>query len=115
MLMQMYVIFDKKAKIYNKPFYLINDNVALRTANQLVNDVNMECSKSPEDFVMFRIGSYEDTTAKVKPYEKHDVICRFHELVQHHKPFDPIETGLTGDEKYTEEQFQEMKAKLKEA
>lgn len=82
MKMQMYVIYDSKACIYNKPFYLINDQVALRSANDLVIDKTNEIGKHPEDFTMFCIGTYDDESANIKTLEKFDVICRFHELQQ---------------------------------
>lgn len=75
----MYVIFDNKAKIYNKPFFQINDDVALRSAMDLLTDQNTEISRHPHDYIMFKIGTYDDTTAQIQIDELVS-ICRFHEL-----------------------------------
>lgn len=80
MITNIYTIYDTKAKIYNKPFYIINDDVALRTALDLVNDQKSDVSKHPEDFIMYRIGQYEDTTAVFDLNEHADIICHFNQL-----------------------------------
>lgn len=77
--MPMYVIFDSAAGLYNKPFPMQNNDVALRAAQDLVNDPASECSKHPEDFSMWKIGDYDDTTADF-PQHTHELIARFHEL-----------------------------------
>ena len=80
-----YVIFDLKAKLYNAPFFLLNDQVALRTAQQLVEDPKSEVFHHPEDYAMFKIGSYDDQSGIFSP-SQHDVICRFHELPDRNVP-----------------------------
>lgn len=91
MKLQIYVIFDSAAKVYNKPFCQINDAVAVRCCQELVNDPGTDCSRSPHDFSLFNIGTYDDAHAQIKTTDKHNCVCRFHELVKHHKPFEPIE------------------------
>lgn len=80
MITQMFTIYDSKAKIYNKPFFQLNIQVALRTAGDLVKDGTSEVANHPEDFTLFHIGSYDDTTGEIKKNETHMAICRFHEL-----------------------------------
>ena len=80
MITQMYVIFDSKAQCYNKPFSLLNDEVALRAATDLRNSPDTEPNRHPEDFSMFHIGSYDDTTAHFKPADIQNCIIRFHEI-----------------------------------
>ena len=86
----MYVIFDSKAEFYNKPFFMVNDQVAMRTAHTMRADPNIDIFNHPEDFTMFKIGEYDDLTAYVKTYEKFEVICRFHEL-QHEMPLQEMQ------------------------
>ncbi len=76
----MYVVYDSKSECYNKPFCMINDKVALRSAETIVADDNNEISKHPEDYTMFRIGTFEDTTAVLELLAAMEVICRFHQL-----------------------------------
>lgn len=75
----MYVIFDSAAQIYNKPFGQQNDQVAIRGCDMLRNDPNTECYFNPEQFSLFKIGEYEDTTAVFTPQTHHCVI-KFHEI-----------------------------------
>lgn len=91
MINQMYVVYDSKAQIYNKPFYFINHQVAIRAARELLGDPNTEITKHPRDFTMFHIGEYDDETAHVKPSKIMEPIVRFHELaaqleIQNFKP-----------------------------
>lgn len=76
------VIFDNKAKVYNRPFTQINNAVARRTAQDLVNDPNSDCCRNPQDFTMLQIGYYEDTTATITTLDEPETICRFQELPQ---------------------------------
>lgn len=80
MLINAYVIFDKKAAVYNKPFYLLNDEIALRSASDLLQDNNTDIARHPEDFILFKIGTYDDTTAILKQTSSPETICNFHEL-----------------------------------
>lgn len=57
-----YAIFDHKAKIFNRPFYLVNDQVATRTCLDLLADPNTDVAKHPTDFALFKLGTYEDTS-----------------------------------------------------
>lgn len=91
MKLQMFVIFDACAQVYNKPFCQINEQVAVRCCQDLVNDPGTDCSKSPHDYSLFHIGTYDDEHAEIKIADTHKCVCRFHELVKHHKPFAPIE------------------------
>ena len=78
----MYVIYDAKAKFYNRPFCQINDQIALRSAQDLLETPNTDISRNPEDFTMFCVGTYDDETAQIKPFDIQNVICRFHELTR---------------------------------
>lgn len=75
-----YVIFDSAAQIYNKPFYFVNDNVALRAAYDLRADTSTEVSTHPEDFSLWFIGSFDDTTATFELATHKKRLVSFHEL-----------------------------------
>ena len=78
---ELYAIYDSKAEIYNKPFHQPNQAVAMRTATDLANDPNSEIAKNPQDYTMFYLGNYDDTTAQFELCEPKSV-ARFHELKQ---------------------------------
>jgi len=77
---EIFVIYDAKAKLYNKPFYMINKNVALRAAQDLIDDTTTEISKNPQDFTMWHLGTYDDNTAQLTIHEKRECICSFVEI-----------------------------------
>ncbi len=66
MKMQVYSILDAKSGLYAKPFYMINTNMAVRAFGDLCNDKATTISAHPEDYTLYEIGSYEDTTAKLE-------------------------------------------------
>ncbi|AXL14794.1 nonstructural protein [Microviridae sp.] len=66
--------------MYNTPFPYQNDALAMRAARDLANDPNSQCCRSPGDFTLFHIGTYDDNTAEIKPFEKFKVLARFNEL-----------------------------------
>jgi hypothetical protein len=76
----MYVVYDSKAQVYNKPFYFINHQVAIRACRELLSDPNNEISRHPEDFAMFHVGTYDDLHAHIKLAKTQECIVRFHEL-----------------------------------
>lgn len=82
MITNLYVIYDKAANFYNKPFAQINEQIALRSAYDLLEDPRTDVHKSPEDFTMFWLGTYDDETAQIHCHdtEHRKVVCRFHEL-----------------------------------
>ena len=80
MIINVYTIFDVKAQFYNKPFYLANDSVAVRTFSDLANDPQTDVAKHPEDYILFALGTYNDETAKIE-WNEPKTMCRAHELI----------------------------------
>lgn len=80
MKLNIYVIFDAKAKLYNTPFYQLNNAVAHRTAESLVSDPTTDIARNPEDFTLFCLGSYDDNTAEFDLLATPEAIIKFHEL-----------------------------------
>jgi len=62
-----FTLYDSKSKVYAKPFFVINEAVALRAISDLLTDMNTEPAKHPEDFILFAIGEYDDTTGEFVP------------------------------------------------
>lgn len=80
MILNMYVIFDTKAQIYNKPFYFVNQDIAIRACQDLIDAQDNDIAKNPEDFSLFCIGSYDDTDATIELLEAKHHVLSFHEL-----------------------------------
>jgi len=92
-----YVVYDSAAQIYNKPFYLINDQVAMRAAQDLIDDQNTDIARHPEQFSMFKIGIYDDETALFTILDTPINLVRFHELTPKQKQL-PLEGQLDIEE-----------------
>jgi len=84
----MYSIFDAKSKLYSRPFYVINEQVAQRTAIDLVSDPGQPFSQHPEDFTMFEIGTFNDEDCKFDLLPSPRCVVRLHEI-QRSLPLDP--------------------------
>jgi len=76
----MYAIYDEKSKVYNKPFAMINEAVAIRAVKDLTLDTNTEVGRHPMDFSLWELGTYDDETANFVPYETKKLICMAHEI-----------------------------------
>ena len=82
MVINIYVIYDKAANVYNKPFYLHNDAIAERTARELLTGQDSTIRTTPSDFIMFRIGTYDDENCGISTHEPEPIV-RFHEITAH--------------------------------
>ena len=67
-----YTIYDVASGIYMRPFFSQADGQAVRGFKDIATDAEHEIGKHPEDYTLFRIGSFNDTTGKMEgePPEK---------------------------------------------
>jgi len=63
--MRMYSVYDTKAEQYGTPVYCRTDAEARRQFGQVVNDENTEFAKHPEDFLLYRVGSFDQESGIV--------------------------------------------------
>lgn len=61
MRLNVYSVFDVKAAVYANPFYMPNDAVAVRGFTGAVNSPDTMLYKHPEDYMLFRIGTFDDS------------------------------------------------------
>lgn len=66
MKLKVFALFDSKAAYYGTPFFLQNKMVAMRSFSDLVKDPQSMVSKHPEDFNLYEIGEYDDSTGVMK-------------------------------------------------
>jgi hypothetical protein len=57
-----FAIYDKKAEAYLKPFMLKTKGEALRSFMDAVNDEKTMFFKHADDYALYELGSYDDTT-----------------------------------------------------
>lgn len=58
-----YCVYDRKALIYNSPFFSVSDGAAARSFADLANDMSTTVGRHPMDYVLFRIGTFDDNSA----------------------------------------------------
>jgi len=61
--LRLFAVRDVKAEAFNAPFCFQTAGQALRAFSDEVNNPNSSLSKHPEDFFLYELGVYEDSTA----------------------------------------------------
>lgn len=89
----MYTIYDRKSGIYYPPMYFQNDQLAIRDLAKKMIDSNSMMGWCPEDYELWSLADYEDTTAEIKLYAKKRIttaeeILKFYERKYNEKPVD---------------------------
>ena len=65
MIRRVYTVYDIKIEAYLQPFFALSKGDAIRDFVQVVNDKSTKIGLHPEDFTLFEIGTYDDSTAKL--------------------------------------------------
>lgn len=60
--LQVYSIYDQKTKVFNTPFYSSTHGEAERNLRSTVNAPQGLVSQYPEDYDLYHLGSYDDST-----------------------------------------------------
>ncbi len=60
MKVNVYGIFDVKAKMYSSPFFLPHDGQAIRAFSDLALDSKSIISSHPDDYKLYRLTSFDD-------------------------------------------------------
>jgi hypothetical protein len=64
--LKMYVVHDSKAGLYNKPFYEVNNAVAMRGFEDAVRSGETNLSRYPQDYDLYLVGEFNEDTAEIK-------------------------------------------------
>jgi len=65
MLLEIYSIFDSKSKTYSKPFFVINQDIALRSIVDLLTNGDSDPRRHPEDFHLYSLGYFDDSKGEI--------------------------------------------------
>lgn len=60
MILNAYSIYDNKALQYHPPFFASTDGAAVRSLRDLANDPNTTVGRHPSDYVLYKVGTYND-------------------------------------------------------
>lgn len=62
--LKLFSIYDTKALAYLPPFFLPQRGQAMRTFGDCCNDKSHAFGAHPEDYTLFYLGTFDDTTAR---------------------------------------------------
>lgn len=67
--MKIFSVYDKKARIYDRPFSVPSDAHAARSFQQEVNraDENNMLYQYPDDYTLYHIGDFDTEVGKITP------------------------------------------------
>lgn len=69
MTLEIYSIFDDKARAFATPFFMANEAMALRAFNDLVADPNTTIARNPSDYKLYHLGQFDDSTGFIEKIE----------------------------------------------
>jgi len=69
MLLQMVTIFDKATLAYMRPFVALSTGQAIRIFEDEIQTPNSEIAKHAEDYALFKVGTFNDSTGHLEPCE----------------------------------------------
>lgn len=67
--MNIYSIYDRKAQAFNTPMFMQNDPVAIRSVQNALRTPDHQFGFSPEDYVLYCIGYYNEQTGVIEAIE----------------------------------------------
>lgn len=65
MLMKVYAVYDVKAEVFGNPVVGVNDYTMMRLMSDVLQNVEHPYAKHPEDYVLYRLGEYDDSSGVV--------------------------------------------------
>lgn len=74
-------IYDKATEAYMRPFFCHTEGEAMREFTSIANDLEHPVGRHPEDYALFRIGSFNDSTGDFDSIENR-CLARAHEIQQ---------------------------------
>ncbi len=81
MIVQLYSVYDVKTRVYSPPVCCHNDGHAERVFTNVFSDPNHMASKYPEDFKLFSVGSFDDSTAIITMVCNPKFMCNASDLL----------------------------------
>lgn len=69
MIHQVFTVFDSKTEAYLPPFYEQTKGSAIRSFSEAANTAGHQFQKYSEDFTLFHLGQYDDTSARFEMFK----------------------------------------------
>lgn len=70
MIIRMYSVYDSKLTVFDRPWFAMRDEAALRAFADAINDgtgPGASWAKHPEDYSLFFVGEFDDETGDLIP------------------------------------------------
>jgi len=67
MILNAYSVYDRKGLVYHAPFFAAQDGQAVRSFSDLANDPATTVGRHPDDYVLYRVGAYDDASGSLLP------------------------------------------------
>jgi hypothetical protein len=83
MLLNVYSVFDVKAKAFAVPFFLNHHGLALRAFGDCVADSTTMLNKHPEDYMLYNLGEYDDNSGKLIPLDMPEYMAKAVDFVDY--------------------------------
>ena len=64
-----FTVYDQKAKAHLTPFFLLQEQQAIRAFTDCVNSDDHPFGKHPEDYTLIQIGEFDDSDGKLFPFD----------------------------------------------
>jgi len=63
---QLFSVYDTKAEVYTPPFFVPTLGIATRAFSDCVNSADHQFGKHPQDYTLFKLGTFDDNTAHLE-------------------------------------------------
>jgi len=81
MKLKIFSLYDEKAQVFNTPQYLAHKGEAIRMLQTTLGAKESMMSKYPEDFNLYCLGTYDDSTGKIISNDIPELVIRATELL----------------------------------
>lgn len=98
MIVKIFSVYDCKAGVFNNPFYLPTNGVAIRSFGQIVSDPSTEINKFPDDFILYELGEYENTVPDFRMHPSPIQVIRANDPLFHNSKVVSLSNGVDSEQ-----------------
>lgn len=91
MMTKMFSVFDSKAVVFGLPIFVPTKGAAIRSFSDVANDPKSSIGKHPEDYSLFYLGEFDDSTGSFHPVLPESLLTASAVIVAGKRPDVPAE------------------------
>ncbi len=69
----LFTVYDEKAQVFTTPFFVATVGIATRAFSDAINSPDHQFGKHPQDYTLFKLGTFDDNTAELKSETKQSI------------------------------------------